>query len=234
MVNAINEIPMHCGWVLDGFPMTLNQAQLLEEALTGYNRSLIEAEGKKTQIPTLAVDPTTSKEVPPPSSAFDFVLLLDISDTSSLNRLAEDISREISQEDIGQPGAIETHKEGDQNLKDQIQHRIIGFLDNWPSLERWFSEPENVLIKINAEIDKESLCQNVKEIFAVEIDKKKNKVEKKLEEKKLEAEKKEALTVSEPPSLTPQQPEPEKEKEVHHPQDTSKSPPGKGKLQSGD
>ncbi|KAM4875931.1 sperm flagellar protein 2 [Thomomys bottae] len=232
MVNAINEIPMHQGWVLDGFPMTLNQAQLLEEALMGYNRGFIEAERKKTQIPTLAIDPTSSREVPPPSPAFDFVVLLDISDTSSLNRLAEDISHEISQEDIGQLGAVETHKEGDQNLKDQIQHRIIGFLDNWPSLERWFTEPENILIKINAEIDKESLCQNVKEIFIVEIDKKKSKVEKKLEEKKLEAEKKEALSPSEPPSLTLHQPEPEKEKETHHPQEISKSPPGKGKAQS--
>ncbi|XP_042546463.1 sperm flagellar protein 2 [Dipodomys spectabilis] len=231
MVNAISEIPMHQGWVLDGFPMTLNQAQLLEEALTGYNRSQIEAERKNTQIPTLAIDPTTSKAVPPPSPAFDFVLLLDISDTASLNRLAEDISHEISQEDIDQHGAAETHKERDQNLKDQIQHRIIGFLDNWPALERWFSEPENILIKINAETDKESLCQNVKEIFTVEIDKKKKKVEKKLEEKKLEAEKKEAGIPREPSGLTPSQPEPEKEKEIHH-QDTSKSS-AKGKPQSG-
>ncbi|XP_069897125.1 sperm flagellar protein 2 isoform X2 [Dipodomys merriami] len=231
MVNAISEIPMHQGWVLDGFPMTLNQAQLLEEALTGYNRSQIEAERKNTQIPTLAIDPTTSKAVPPPSPAFDFVLLLDISDTASLNRLAEDISHEISQEDIDQHGAVETHKERDQNLKDQIQHRIIGFLDNWPALERWFSEPENILIKINAEIDKESLCQNVKEIFTVEIDKKKKKVEQKLEEKKLEAEKKEAGIPRELSGLTPSQSEPEKEKEIHH-QDTSKSSSAKGKPQS--
>lgn len=67
--------------------MTLNQAKLLEEALTGCNRDLIELEGKKTPIPTLVVDTTTSKEVPLPPSAFDFVMLLDISDNSSLNRM---------------------------------------------------------------------------------------------------------------------------------------------------
>ena len=67
--------------------MTLNQAKLLEEALTGCNRNLIELEGKKSQISTLAVDPTTSREVPLPPSAFDFVMLLDISDNSSLNRM---------------------------------------------------------------------------------------------------------------------------------------------------
>ena len=71
---------MYKGWILDGFPMTLNQAKLLEEALTGYNRNLIELEGKKSRTSTLAVDPTASKEVPLPPSAFDFVMLLDISD----------------------------------------------------------------------------------------------------------------------------------------------------------
>lgn len=78
---------MDQGWVLDGFPMTLNQAKLLEEALTGYNREALELEEKKTQIPTLAVDASTSKEVPLPPSAFDFVMLLDISDNSLLDRM---------------------------------------------------------------------------------------------------------------------------------------------------
>jgi adenylate kinase family enzyme len=84
-----SEIPVHQSWVLDGFPMTLNQAQLLEEALTGYNRNFIEAERKKTQIPTLAIDPAVSKEISLPSSAFDFVILLDISDNSSLSRIGK-------------------------------------------------------------------------------------------------------------------------------------------------
>uniref|UniRef100_A0A2K6GF76 Sperm flagellar 2 n=1 Tax=Propithecus coquereli TaxID=379532 RepID=A0A2K6GF76_PROCO len=180
MVNAINEIPVSQGWVLDGFPMTLNQAQLLEEALTGRSRNLIEMERKKAQISTLVVDPTTSKEAPLPPPAFDFVVLLDISDISLLSRMndviAEEFSHKIAHEDISQHVAAENQDmHGDQNLRDQIQHRIVGFLDNWPLLERWFSEPENILIKINAETDKESLRQTVKEIFVTEIVKKKNK-----------------------------------------------------------
>lgn len=51
-------------------------------------------------------------------------------------------------------------------------YRITGFLDNWPLLEKWFTEPEDILIKINAEVDQESLCQKVKEIFTTEIMKK--------------------------------------------------------------
>ncbi|EHB18182.1 Sperm flagellar protein 2 [Heterocephalus glaber] len=239
IVNAVNEIPVNQGWILDGFPMTLNQTQLLEEALIGCNRSLIEMETKKTQISTLAVDPMSSKEVPLPSSAFDFVILLDISDSFLLSRMndiiAEEFSHEMAHKDIGQHGTAENQdKHGYQNLRDHIQNRIIGFLDNWPLLEQWFSEPENILIKINAEIDKEPLFQKLKEIFATEIVKKRNKVEKKLEEK--EAEKKAIASLAESLPLPPPPPEPEKEKEIQaqHKQEPSKTPPAKGKPQSGD
>ncbi|XP_006156392.1 sperm flagellar protein 2 isoform X2 [Tupaia chinensis] len=236
LVNAINEFPANKGWILDGFPMTLNQAQLLEDALRGYSRNHLEMEAKKAQISTLVVDPTTSKEIPIPPSPFDFVILLDIADTSSLNRLndiiAKDFLHEIALEDISQRVAADNQdKDGDQNLRDQIQHRIICFLDNWPLLEKWFSEPENILIKINADVDKETLCQKVKQIFATETIKKKNKVEKKLEEK--EAEKIAAASLSEPPPPTtppPPPPEPEKEKEIHPPRESSKT--AKGKPQS--
>ena len=53
--------------------------------------------------------------------------------------------------------------------------RIVGFLDNWPLLEEWFTEPQNILTKINAEIDEGALCQRVKEFFANEIANKKIK-----------------------------------------------------------
>lgn len=53
--------------------------------------------------------------------------------------------------------------------------RIVGFLDNWPLLEEWFTEPQNILTKINAEIEEGALCQRVKEFFANEIANKKIK-----------------------------------------------------------
>lgn len=84
-----SQIPVDQGWVLDGFPMTLNQARLLDEALTGCNRTLMELERKKAQKHALAVDPTATKEVPLPPVALDFVMLLDISDSSSLDRMNE-------------------------------------------------------------------------------------------------------------------------------------------------
>ncbi|XP_059863060.1 sperm flagellar protein 2 [Delphinus delphis] len=235
MVNAINQIPIYKGWILDGFPMTLNQAKLLEEALTGCNRNLIEPEGNKSQMSTLAVDPTASREVRLPPSALDFVMLLDISDNSSLNRMndimAEAFSSETPHEDINQRVAAKNQDvDEDQNLRDQIQHRIVGFLDNWPLLEQWFTEPENILIKMNADIDKQSLCQKVKETFMTEIMKKENKVKKKLEEK--EAKEKEEVSPTEATSPLPPPPEPEKEKEVHGQRERSKTPAAKGKPAS--
>ncbi|KAM5260693.1 sperm flagellar protein 2 isoform 2-T2 [Hipposideros larvatus] len=237
MVNAINQIPVDQSWVLDGFPMTLNQAKLLEEALTGSDRNLPELEGKKEQISTLAVDPTAAREVPPPPAAFDFVMLLDISDNSLLNRMrdtmAEAFSTETHHRDINQRVAAKNpDMDENQNIRDQIQHRITGFLDNWPLLEQWFTKPKDILMQINAEVDKESLCQKVKEMFMTEMIKKENKVKKKLEEK--EAEKKEEVSLAESiqSSPPPPPPEPEKEKETHPHHEHTKSPPAKGKPPS--
>jgi len=73
--------------------MTVNQAKLLEEALTGYKRKSLQLKKKKAQMPTLALSPTTSKEVPLLPSAFDFAILLDISDNSSLARINDIIGK---------------------------------------------------------------------------------------------------------------------------------------------
>lgn len=233
LVNAIKEIPADESWVLDGFPMTLNQAKLLEEALTGYKKKSLQLKKKKAQMPTLALGPTTSKEVPLLPSALDFAILLDISDNSSLARIndiiAKEISHEISHENVGRPGTgTSQEKSEDRNLRDHIQHRIVGFLDNWPLLEEWFTEPKNILTKVNAEIDEGLLCQKVKEIYATEAVNKKIKVEKKLEEK--ETEKKAVASLAEPPATTPPlSSEAEKDKELHQ-----AKPSGKAKTQSGD
>ncbi|XP_052599103.1 sperm flagellar protein 2 isoform X4 [Peromyscus californicus insignis] len=234
LVNAIKNMPVNQSWVLDGFPMTLNQAQLLEEALTGYKKKCKEAKKKKAQMPTLALGPTPSKEATPLPSAFDFVILLDISDNTSLDRMndiiAKEISHEISHENTGHRGASTSHdKSADRNLRDQIHHRIVGFSDNWSLLEEWFTEPQNILTRVNAEIDEGALCQKVKEIFSTEIVNKKVKVEKKLEEKETD---KKAASAEAPPTTSPLSPEAEKDKESHLHREMSKISPGKGRTSS--
>ncbi|EPY73378.1 hypothetical protein CB1_011123001 [Camelus ferus] len=140
MVNAINQIPEYKGWILDGFPMTLNQAKLLEEALTGCNRHLIEMEGKKLQISTLAVDPTTSREVPLPPSAFDFVMLLDISDNFSLNRM-NDIM--VPYWNLIENSYINSIKTALRHLRED-QHMVFAYLyDIRTSFQEFLRRPDH-------------------------------------------------------------------------------------------
>ncbi|XP_051845697.1 sperm flagellar protein 2 isoform X5 [Antechinus flavipes] len=227
MVNAINQVPVEKGWILDGFPMTLNQAKLLEEALTGCNPDQQEQEGKNYKS-TLASDPTAPKDPSSPPPALDFAMLLDITDTMVLKRVVGEkrTSFETSHGlGMRSPESYLEDQEKTELLRDQIQHRILGFLDNWPELEKWFSEKQDILIKINAEVEKRALATKVQEYFIAELREKEAKAKKKLEEEEAERKKKEEALLSEPPP--PPAPEPEKgmetEKEI-------KGKVGKGKI----
>uniref|UniRef100_A0A4X2LC40 Calponin-homology (CH) domain-containing protein n=1 Tax=Vombatus ursinus TaxID=29139 RepID=A0A4X2LC40_VOMUR len=166
MVDAINQVPIEKGWILDGFPMTVTQAKLLEEALTGFNPDQQEHEGKNYKKSTLVYDPTAPKDPPPPPPALDFAMLLDITDTMVLNRVMGNNKS---------PESVSEDREKTELLRDQIQHRILGFLDNWPELEKWFSEKQDILIKVNAEVDKRTLATKIQEYFIAELRKKEAK-----------------------------------------------------------
>ncbi|XP_072461926.1 sperm flagellar protein 2 isoform X4 [Notamacropus eugenii] len=229
MVDAINKVPVEKGWILDGFPMTVTQAKLLEEALTGFNPDQHEHEGKNYKKSTLVYDPTAPKKPPPPPPALDFAMLLDITDTMVLNRvMGQEKSTPETTFGMGSrsPESFSEDKEKTELLRDQIQHRILGFLDNWPELETWFSEKQDILIKVNAEVDKRTLSTKVQEYFIAELRKKEAKAKKKLEEQEAERKKKEEAPPPEPPPPPP--PEPEKEKE-HSPKE-AKGKGGKGKT----
>ncbi|XP_036602308.1 sperm flagellar protein 2 [Trichosurus vulpecula] len=225
MVDAINQVPVEKGWILDGFPMTINQAKLLEEALTGFNPDQQEHEGKNYKQSSLVYDPTAPKQPPPPPPALDFAMLLDITDTMVLNRVMgeEKSTPEIVFGPVSRsPDSFSEDQEKTELLRDQIQHRILGFLDNWPELEKWYSEKQDILIKVNAEVDKRTLSTKVQEYFIAELRRKEAKAKKRLEEEEAERKKKEEAPPPEPPPPPP--PEPEKEKE-HSP----KGAKGKGR-----
>ncbi|XP_074138783.1 sperm flagellar protein 2 isoform X4 [Sminthopsis crassicaudata] len=230
MVDAINQVPVEKGWILDGFPMTLNQAKLLEEALTGCNPDQQDREGKNYKS-TLAFDPTAPKDPSSPPPALDFAMLLDITDTMVLKRVVGEKTSSLD------PSYGLSMRSSEQNLedqektellRDQIQHRILGFLDNWPELEKWFSEKQDILIKINAEVDKRALATKVQEYFIAELREKEAKAKKKLEEEEAERKKKEEALLSEPPP--PPAPEPDKGMETEK---ETKGKGGKGKITAG-
>ncbi|XP_039398884.1 sperm flagellar protein 2 isoform X4 [Mauremys reevesii] len=201
MVEAIKRTPQKKGWVMDGFPMTINQAKLLEKALTGSDSDKAETKDEKSKKPSLVTDPAAPKDPPLSPPAFDFALLLDISDTTVLERVAgmkdKSGSSQIQLEDSDQASDLELkEREKIDLVRDQIQHRIAGFLDNWPKLEKWFSVQQNILVKVNGETEKNLLCKRIKEILLEEIAKKENR--------RKELEKKEAEKKQEVPTPLPQ------------------------------
>lgn len=78
---------------MDGFPMTINQAKLLEKALTGSDPDEAQVKDERSRKPLLVTDPTAPKDPPLPLPAFDFALLLDVSDITVLKRMADSKSK---------------------------------------------------------------------------------------------------------------------------------------------
>uniref|UniRef100_A0A8C9MXB0 Sperm flagellar 2 n=1 Tax=Serinus canaria TaxID=9135 RepID=A0A8C9MXB0_SERCA len=140
-------IPPEKGWIVEGFPMTINQAKLFEKSYTGID---VEAKDPISEKLSLAIDPRAPNQPPPTSPAFDVSILLDISDSLVLKRAANVKYAEILEENIG-------------------------FLKTWPKLEKWFSVRQNNLVKVNAETEESLVCETVKEIITEEIVKNQNR-----------------------------------------------------------
>jgi len=49
-------------------------------------------------------------------------------------------------------------------------NRISGFHDTWPKLEKWFGDQQNILVKITADVDEETLFKNVENVLMDTMD----------------------------------------------------------------
>ena len=87
IVEKIRTLPKDKGWMLDGFPATLEQARLLEKALTGYDENHPEPVRPKADS-VLAPNPKPTPPKPKHKSSIDLVVYLDISTDSVLERAA--------------------------------------------------------------------------------------------------------------------------------------------------
>ncbi|KAJ7427851.1 sperm flagellar 2 [Willisornis vidua] len=167
-----SQIPPEKGWIVEGFPMTINQAKLFDKAYTGNDP---EAKDLISEKLSLAIDPRTPKKPPVTSPAFDVSVLLDISDTVVLKRAADlKYKAQTEQKKRSKNSDVEILEEKIGLDKDQVLHRISGFLDTWPKLEKWFSVYQNTLVSVNAETEESHMCETVKEIIIEEIAKKQN------------------------------------------------------------
>uniref|UniRef100_A0A3Q1BV47 Calponin-homology (CH) domain-containing protein n=1 Tax=Amphiprion ocellaris TaxID=80972 RepID=A0A3Q1BV47_AMPOC len=71
------------GWILDGFPVDITQAHLLEKALGGSVGVEKEVLNSRTN---LAADPNPPKPPPPPAPVLDLAMLLDVPDACAVKR----------------------------------------------------------------------------------------------------------------------------------------------------
>uniref|UniRef100_A0A8C2DV86 Sperm flagellar 2 n=1 Tax=Cyprinus carpio TaxID=7962 RepID=A0A8C2DV86_CYPCA len=152
IVDAIRNIPADSGWILDGFPVDITQAQMLEKAL---NRTESDQAETKTHSNS-ATDKNSPKDPPPPSPALDLVVLLDISDVQVLERAAHQ--------------AAQNEKFGFVIVFFVCFYRISGFHDTWPKLEKWFGDQQNILVKVTADVDEDTLFSNVKIVLMDTMD----------------------------------------------------------------
>ncbi|NXA94808.1 SPEF2 protein, partial [Melanocharis versteri] len=176
LLEAIIQIPPEKGWIVEGFPMTINQAKLFEKSYTGID---IEAKDPISEKLSLAIDPRVPNEPPPTPPAFDVSILLDISDSLVLKRAANvKYKRKASQaeQSSDQNSDAEILEEKLDLAREQVLHRISGFLKTWPKLEKWFSVHQNTLVKVNAETEESLVCEAVKEIIMEEIVKNQNRM----------------------------------------------------------
>ncbi|NXI05650.1 SPEF2 protein, partial [Pachycephala philippinensis] len=169
LLEAITQIPPEKGWIVEGFPMTINQAKLFEKSYTGVD---VEAKDPISEKMSLVIDPRVPNKPPPTSPAFDVSILLDLSDSMVLKRAANvKYKRKASQAEQSSDQSSDTEilEEKIDLAREQVLHRITGFLKTWPKLEKWFSVHQNTLVKVNAETEESLVCERVKEIIIEEI-----------------------------------------------------------------
>uniref|UniRef100_A0A8C3Y8J5 Sperm flagellar 2 n=1 Tax=Catharus ustulatus TaxID=91951 RepID=A0A8C3Y8J5_CATUS len=174
LLEAITQIPPEKGWIVDGFPVTINQAKLFQKSYTGID---VEAKDPISEKLSLAIDPRAPDKPPPTSPAFDVSILLDISDSLVLKRAAdaEQSSNQNSDAEIIEEKIDLARDEVLISYIGMIFCRISGFLKTWPKLEKWFSVHQNTLVKVNAETEESLVCETVKDILIEEIVKNQNR-----------------------------------------------------------
>uniref|UniRef100_A0A3B5LGY1 EF-hand domain-containing protein n=1 Tax=Xiphophorus couchianus TaxID=32473 RepID=A0A3B5LGY1_9TELE len=87
VVDAISQVSAQSGWILDGFPTNIGQAQLLEKALGGF---VEEEHGTEINTYELVPNPEQLKPPTPSPPVLDVALLLDISDECVIRRASID------------------------------------------------------------------------------------------------------------------------------------------------
>uniref|UniRef100_S4RCG7 Sperm flagellar 2 n=1 Tax=Petromyzon marinus TaxID=7757 RepID=S4RCG7_PETMA len=180
VLQALRELPEQTGWILDGFPATVQQAKLLEKALTGWDEDLEEGNSKEMgqqgsgtasgKVSLLVQDPFAPPKAPPPPPALDLALVLTLSDSAAFERAestsCEDL-RAHTQHLLANEKVYSRNHDTDNTERKRklLKCRLVGFEKHWPDLEQWFGPRHGVLQSVCAQTDPDLLYQGMKRIF---------------------------------------------------------------------
>nr|XP_039269921.1 sperm flagellar protein 2-like [Styela clava] len=259
IANEIHNIPEGRGWILDGFPTNVQQAVLLEKAITGNDVSPVAAPIKKklSKTSSLVSDPKPTPQAIIGTTALDVVLILDVSDEMVLKRALgrtyerkEDqmFHEEFSPAPLGSRTGIGNAEkvvsvEDKAFDKDQVQHRIMTFHDNWKKLEGFYSKL-SMIQHVDGEQAKTLTYEDAEKALFQTLEKVKNKgkEEPPIEKEEIEEEPKEepppkaeppeGSRASSPTSKTSKAPSPSGSRKGKSPKERGKSAEKGGKSRS--
>ncbi|KAF7687768.1 hypothetical protein HF521_014996 [Silurus meridionalis] len=160
---AIRRVPSGEGWVLDGFPVDISQARLLEKALGGDEPDQEHTEGQHTSH-ELAVDRYGPQAPPTSSPVLQLAVLLEVSDEQVLERHQRSVQEKEMNTELTVPPA------GESQEQTQVQHRIVGFQDSWSRLEDWFGVEQKILVKLNADEDEDTVYRALETVLLHAMD----------------------------------------------------------------
>uniref|UniRef100_UPI0037E8F8BE sperm flagellar protein 2 n=1 Tax=Semicossyphus pulcher TaxID=241346 RepID=UPI0037E8F8BE len=155
IIEAVRKVPAQSGWILDGFPVDINQAHLLEKAMGG---SADDGKGFVGCRTNLAADPNPPKPPQPPAPVLDLALLLDVPDECVVRRAYNKTDTETA-------AAISSCSTDKTMYLAQTTHRISAFKETWHKLEKWFGEKQNILARVDADVDEEELYKRVESVL---------------------------------------------------------------------
>ena len=154
LLQRIRGLPDGCSWIIDGFPKTLVQAQLLERQLSGYeppsnppklrtSREAREWGGHKLSI--LAQGLEHEQHVSAPRSYLQSVVFINLSDKLAIRRgLGQQVNKRTKDKyHIEFSPAPTSVKQAElsrvsSNRLDMLQYMLANYAENAPYLEEWF------------------------------------------------------------------------------------------------
>eukprot|EP01047_Picozoa_sp_COSAG01_P050190 COSAG01_NODE_5046_length_4528_cov_2.039287_2_plen_827_part_00 len=167
------------GWVLENFPATASQAELLEKALSGIDGQAVAGPEPETGVKSIIAPAPPAPPQPPLISAVDAVLRFDVSDDVVVERAA---GRRVDPETGAIYHLLHNPPPEDEALKERLQpideasndepqllHRCATYASQEPQLEEWFA-PFLTLRPVDASASEAQTEEQVRSLLQEVVD----------------------------------------------------------------